>query len=67
MRHAEIRRLALALRDAARALKTNRVALQTIVNDVAPGLTDRRGIGPVSAALTPRARALAIVCSIRRP
>lgn len=50
VRHAEIRRLALALRDAARELKTNRAALQTIVNDVAPGLTDRRGIGPVSAA-----------------
>lgn len=50
VRHAEIRRLALALREAARALKTNRVQLQAIVNDLTPGLTDRRGIGPVSAA-----------------
>ena len=50
VRHAEIRRLALALRDAARALKANRAQLQTIVNDLAPGLTSRRGIGPVSAA-----------------
>jgi transposase len=50
IRHAEIRRLALALRDAAQALKANRVQLQAIVNDLAPGLTDRRGIGPVSAA-----------------
>jgi transposase len=50
VRHAEIRRLALALREAGRAIKTNRAQLQTIVNDIAPGLTDRRGIGPVSAA-----------------
>jgi len=50
VRHAEIRRLALALREAARALKANRAQLQTIVNDVAPGLTEQRGIGPVSAA-----------------
>ena len=50
VRHAEIRRLALALREAARALKANRVALQAVVNDVVPGLIERRGIGPVSAA-----------------
>ena len=50
VRHAEIRRLALALREAARALKANRLQLQTIVNDVVPGLIERRGIGPVSAA-----------------
>ena len=50
MRHAEIRRLTLALREAARQLKANRAQLQTIVNDLVPGLTDRRGIGPVSAA-----------------
>jgi transposase len=50
IRHAEIRRLALALRDAARALKDNRAQLHTIVNDLVPGLTERRGIGPVSAA-----------------
>jgi transposase len=50
VRHAEIRRLALALRDAARALKANQAELGTIVNDLAPGLTSRPGIGPVSAA-----------------
>jgi hypothetical protein len=50
VRHAEIRRLALALRDAARALKANRTQLQAIVDDLAPGLTDQRGIGPLSAA-----------------
>jgi hypothetical protein len=50
VRHAEIRRLALVLRNAARELKTNRVQLQTIVNDIAPGLIERRGVGPVSAA-----------------
>jgi transposase len=49
VRHAEIRRLALAVREAARELKTNRAQLQAIVNDVVPGLTERRGIGPVSA------------------
>ena len=50
VRHGEIRRLALALREAARALKVNRAQLAAIVNDLAPGLTDRPGIGPVSAA-----------------
>jgi transposase len=50
IRHGEIRRLALALREATRALKTNRDQLHAIVNDLAPGLTDRPGIGPVSAA-----------------
>ncbi|MGH9217048.1 MAG: IS110 family transposase, partial [Acidimicrobiales bacterium] len=50
VRHAEIRRLAVALRDAARALKANRKQLQAIVDDLAPGLTDHPGIGPVSAA-----------------
>jgi hypothetical protein len=50
VRHAEIRRLTLALREATRDLKANRAQLQTIVNDIVPGLTDRRGISPVSAA-----------------
>ena len=50
VRHAEIRRLAVALREAARALMANRAELAVIVNDLAPGLTDRHGIGPVSAA-----------------
>ena len=38
------------MRDAGRALKTNRAQLQSIVDDIAPGLTDRPGIGPVTAA-----------------
>jgi transposase len=50
VRHAEIRRLALARREADRDLKANRKQLQAIVNDLAPGLTDHPGIGPVSAA-----------------
>ena len=50
IRHAEIRRLAVALLCAARALKTNRDQLATIIDDLAPGLTDQPGIGPVSAA-----------------
>ncbi len=50
VRQSEIRRLALALREAGRALKANRAELHAIVNDLAPELTDRPGIGPVSAA-----------------
>lgn len=50
VRHAEIRRLALALREGRRALKVNRAQLRAIVDDLAPGLTGQRGIGPVSAA-----------------
>jgi transposase len=50
VRQGEIRRLALALREAGRALKANRAELATIVNELAPGLTSRPGIGPVSAA-----------------
>jgi transposase len=50
VRHGEVRRLTVALREARRELKANRVQLQAIVNDLTPGLTDRRGIGPVSAA-----------------
>lgn len=50
VRQAEIRRLALALRQARRQLVANRRQLLAIVNDIAPGLTDRYGVGPVSAA-----------------
>jgi transposase len=50
VRHAEIRRLALAVREVGRALKTNRAQLRAIVDDLAPGLTARRGVGPVTAA-----------------
>jgi transposase len=50
VRRAEARRLAMAIRDAERDLKANRAQLATIVADLAPGLLDRPGIGPVSAA-----------------
>jgi transposase len=50
IRQAEIRRLALALRDAHRELQTNRATLQTIVDNLAPGLTQQPGIGPICAA-----------------
>jgi transposase len=50
IRQAEIRRLAVALREAERQLKDNRRQLQALVDDLAPGLTDQYGIGPVSAA-----------------
>jgi transposase len=50
IRHAEIRRLAIAVREADRVLKANRAELAAIVNDLVPGLTDRPGIGPVTGA-----------------
>jgi transposase len=50
VRHGEIRRLALAVREAAKALKANRRELHELVAQIAPGLTHRPGIGPVSAA-----------------
>jgi transposase len=50
IRHSEIRRLARALRAGHQALMTNRAQLQTIVDEMAPGLTQRRGIGAVTAA-----------------
>jgi len=50
VRHAEIRRLALALRNAAQEVKANYAQLATIVEELAPGLTSRPGIGPVTAA-----------------
>jgi transposase len=50
VRHGEIRRLALALQDATRALTANKAQLAQIVTDLAPGLTSQPGIGPVSAA-----------------
>jgi transposase len=50
VRHDEIRRLAVAVRDAGRVLKANRAELAAIVNDLVPGLTDQRGIGPVTGA-----------------
>jgi transposase len=50
VRQAEIRRLALSLFAAGCELRANTMQLQAIVNDLVPGLTDRRGIGPVGAA-----------------
>jgi transposase len=50
VRHGELRRLAVALREQRRELKTNRAQLQAIVADLAPGLTDHKGIGPICAA-----------------
>jgi hypothetical protein len=50
VRQAEIRRLALALGQARDQLKDNRAELLAIVEDIAPGLTGRYGVGPVSAA-----------------
>jgi transposase len=50
VRQAEIRRLALALDQGRRQLKDNRKQLLAIAGDIAPGLTSRYGIGPVSAA-----------------
>ena len=48
IRHSEIRRLARALQAGRQALMTNRAQLQTIVDEMAPGLTQRRGIGAVT-------------------
>jgi transposase len=50
IRHAEIRRLALALREGARQLSANRKQLRDLVTDLAPALLDRPGIGPICAA-----------------
>lgn len=50
VRHAEIRRLARAVLATRRELVANRAQLQVIVDEVAPGLTERRGIGAISAA-----------------
>ena len=50
VRHAEIRRLALLLVAVGRDLKANSAQLQAIVDDLVPGLTDQRGIGPINAA-----------------
>jgi transposase len=50
IRHAEIRRLAVAVHNASQTLTANRAELAAIVNDLVPRLTERPGIGPVSAA-----------------
>jgi transposase len=50
VRQAEITRLALALGQARHQLKDNRAQLLAIAEDIAPGLTSRYGVGPISAA-----------------
>jgi transposase len=50
VRQAEIRRLAAALDQARHQLTGNHAQLLAIVDDIAPGLTSRFGVGPVSAA-----------------
>lgn len=50
VRRGEARRLAQAIRDGERELKTNLNQLREILDTLAPGLLTRYGIGPVSAA-----------------
>jgi transposase len=50
VRQAEIRRLAVTLGQTRIQLKDNHAQLLAIVEDLAPGLTRRYGVGPVSAA-----------------
>jgi transposase len=50
IRQAELARLALALGQARCQLKDNHAQLLAIVEDIAPGLTSRYGVGPVTAA-----------------
>ena len=50
IRQAEIRRLALALREAAQQLTDNTKQLRAVVTDLAPALLDHHGVGPVTAA-----------------
>ena len=50
IRRVEARRLALALTELDRDLRANKKNLAIIVDEVAPGITERVGIGPVSAA-----------------
>ena len=50
VRQLELRRLAVLVREAEAQLVSNNRQLARIVADLAPGLTQRPGIGPVSAA-----------------
>jgi transposase len=50
IRRGEVRRLAVRIRDTVAELATNKTQLAEIVNDLAPGLLAKRGVGPVSAA-----------------
>ena len=50
VRRAEIRRLALAIREAEQTLRNNQAQIAEIVEDLTPGLTGRHGVGPITAA-----------------
>lgn len=50
VRQAEIRRLAVAIRDTRRELARNNTQLEQIIKDVAPGLLDLPGLGPATGA-----------------
>ena len=50
IRRSETRRLALAIRQATGELAANKKQLTALVQSFAPGLLDRLGVGPVSAA-----------------
>jgi transposase len=50
VRRAEARRLAIAIREAGHELRANKKQLAALTETVAPGLQDRLGVGPVSAA-----------------
>jgi transposase len=52
IRHQELRRLAINLREDKRELAINNTQLIEIITDLAPGLLDRPGVGPVTAAQT---------------
>jgi transposase len=50
VRHGEIRRLAASVRALTDELTANRRSIAALVDDVAPGLAGRPGIGPITAA-----------------
>ena len=50
IRRGEARRPALAIREATGALAANKKQLAELVTSFAPGLLDKLGVGPVSAA-----------------
>lgn len=50
VRRSEARRLATRVRELERDVTANDTALREIVTDLVPGLLERRGVGPVSAA-----------------
>lgn len=50
VRRAEVRRLAIAIRDSGHELKHNKKQLATLADQLAPRLRDKVGVGPVSAA-----------------